>query len=123
MREIKAYIYQEEIEMLKAFINDDFGIDHMPLQWGPELHSLLTSLGNIVTEPGFEEQTWKEMFNKDEKPVPKAENTVACITCNEHHTVSEKIKYPLCPKCIENIRKHSQDLEERMKETGKSKSK
>ena len=115
MREIKAYLYQNEIDMLKAFMNDECGIDHIPLQWGPELHSLLSSLGNTVTEPGFEEQTWKEMFNKDEKPVPEDGNTTACITCNEHHTISEDLKYFVCPKCQKNIEKHSQELEERMK--------
>ena len=119
MREIKALLYQEEIEMLKAFMNDECGIDQIPLQWGPELHSLLTSLGNIVTEPGFEKQTWKEMFNKDEKTVPKNENTIACVTCNEHHTVNKKTKYPVCPKCQENIEKHSQELKEQMKEIEK----
>jgi len=77
MAEIKTIIYSDEIEMLKDFMDEDSGvdIDNLHLQWGDSLYSLLKSLGEIVTAPGFELQLAKDnVAPLPETPDPEISN-------------------------------------------------
>lgn len=60
MTEVKIFIYDNEIAMLKDFMEKRCSIDDINLQWTDELYSLLRSLGHIVTAPGFDEIVQEE---------------------------------------------------------------
>jgi len=70
MTEIKIIIYQNEIEMLKDFMKKGCGIDDIHLQWTDDLYTLLTSLGKIVTAPGFEIENLQG-YSPKQKPAIK----------------------------------------------------
>ena len=64
MTEIKVILYNNEIEMLKDFIDpeSDTGIDNIAIKWDHELHTLLSTIGQIVTAPGFDLHVIKEQY-------------------------------------------------------------
>lgn len=67
MTEVRLYLDNREIEMLKDFIDPDTqtGIDNVALEWRDEVHSVLKALGDIVTAPGFERRVWREHVGRD----------------------------------------------------------
>lgn len=66
MTEIKIILYNNEIEMLKDFMDpkSDTGIDSITMKWDHELHTLLSTIGQIVTEPGFDILVLREQYEK-----------------------------------------------------------
>lgn len=62
MTEIRFYITQHEIEMLKDFIGKGCTVADINLQWMDELQNLLKTLGEIVTTPGFDIKVIQEQF-------------------------------------------------------------
>ena len=71
MTEIKHYLTGNEIEMLKDLMdpNSDCDIYNINLQWTDELISLLNSIGNLVTAPGFDKEYWQKMFNTNDTSI------------------------------------------------------
>ena len=67
MTEIRFDLSFNEIQMLKDFIEKGCSIDNIALQWTDELYSLLSTLGHIVSGPDFDEMTWKQMYEKEQK--------------------------------------------------------
>ena len=71
MTEIRFHLSFNEIQMLKDFMNKGCGIDDIALQWTDELYTLLETLGHIVSEPEFDEMTWKQMYNLNTEKEPE----------------------------------------------------
>ncbi|MXV74507.1 hypothetical protein F4Z99_09530 [Candidatus Poribacteria bacterium] len=117
MTEIHFYITQNEIEMIKDFMEGGCTIADINLQWMRELRTLLESIGHIVTAPGFDIEVQKEIATSVSPPKYK------CHVCEQSFIKKDmktyimhegkadtESRYNLCQQCHQ-LRGEMSDLE------------
>ena len=123
MTEVTHYLTGNEIAMLKDFMENGCNIDDINTEWAEELRSLLRSLGNIVTEPGFNEEYWRQQYETEKKKLMILWDEVieqAKLYKGDVHGIDLKLRIKFCETLKYILKKFGLNQKEFAKGIGKT---